>query len=681
MPDKALILGINNYRSVSGLRGCVNDANNMRRLLTETLGFSADNVRVFTDEEVVKSRLRQQLTWLLEGVSAGDRVALHFSGHGSYTADADEEDERGFDELLCLHDMDFDRPASYFLDDELRRWTKRLPKGANLTVFLDNCHSGTGTRLLIPPEKTRSSRAYPRVIVEATAQRAADRLARSGGGAERAIRAALEPSEEEQVLARFVDPPPEVVAKVRELRERGGARRGRGREAESAMNHVLLAAARDDQTAADAFIEGDFHGAFTFHLCKILREAGRDLDRAELHRRLSRALQEGRYSQVPQLEPSTVRGPLFAPIDQPAPPLQPERQGSEGSGVTETFGSSGPETTPGAVSPGGAGAPELFREFLRTCNRLIDLMGRPSGLAEGRERAVAGRHVVYVHGIGTHTAGFSQGWFDAMMAFTPSLLPGTLGGNRHEVLWSNLVNARALEAAGTREVEAQRIARELRATVEDRVEQQRAAAAAAAVAAGRATDAARVLEEADAERDLTRGALDGLGGIDDFARYLADSGLRDQVIARFTSVVGPLLRGGAAIEIIAHSWGTVVAYEGLRRLDRDGALPAGAVRNFFTVGSALSIPFVRHRLLPEAADGARPRLVRRWLNLDAQGDPVGGRLAGSLRVDQDFLELPAVGCGTFLFFPPNPVCAHSSYFDARNGRVNRDIFGRFIEGA
>lgn len=680
MPDKALILGINSYKSVSSLRGCVNDTQNMRQLLTETLGFHPDNVRVFTDGEVVKNRLRQQLTWLIEGVSAGDRVALHFSGHGSYTADAGEDDEKGFDELLCLHDMDFDRPASYFLDDELRRWTKRLPKGAHLTVFLDNCHSGTGTRLLIPPEKTKASREYPRVIVEPTARRAAGRLARSGGGPEASVRAALEPSEEEQVIARFVDPPPEVVARVQRLRERGAARGGRAREPEAAMNHVLLAGARDDQTAADAFIEGDFHGAFTFHLCRILREEGRDLDRAELNRRLSRAMQEGHFTQVPQLEPSTVRGPLFAPIHHTGSLPQPVRQEAEVPELSEVPVAPGDASPPAGASPGSAEALELFREFLRTCNRMIDLMGPAAGAEAGRDRAVVGKHVVYVHGIGTHTAGFSQRWFDAMRAFTPSLRPGALGGNRHEVLWSNLVNARALEAAGTPEAEAQRIARELRATVEDRIEQQRAAAAAAAVATGRAPDAARALEEADAERDLSRGALDGLGGIDDFGRYLADPGLRDQVIARFTTVVARLLREGATIEVIAHSWGTVVAYEALRRLDRDSLLPTGAVRNFFTVGSALSIPFVRHRLLPEATDGARPRLVRRWVNLDAQGDPVGGRLAGSLRVDQDFLELPAVGCSSFLFFPPNPACAHSSYFDARNSRVNSDIFGRFIEG-
>ena len=100
MPDKALILGINSYKSVSSLRGCVNDTDNMRRLLTETLGFPPGQ-RAHSSRTGRSSRAasRPQLNWLFEGVWAGDRVVFHFSGHGSYTADTDEEDERACDEL------------------------------------------------------------------------------------------------------------------------------------------------------------------------------------------------------------------------------------------------------------------------------------------------------------------------------------------------------------------------------------------------------------------------------------------------------------------------------------------------------------------------------------------------------------------------------------------------------
>ncbi len=183
MADKALILGINHYKSVSALRGCVNDAQDMARLMAETFGFAADHVKVLTDDEVTKRAVRSHVTgWLFADAQPGDRLALHFSGHGSFVADLDkEEDERGTDELICLYDMDFSRKGSYLTDDELHALLAKAPEGVHLSVFLDNCHSGTGTKLLIPSSKTMGSQAYPRLIEEDTASRVAQSVASAGG--------------------------------------------------------------------------------------------------------------------------------------------------------------------------------------------------------------------------------------------------------------------------------------------------------------------------------------------------------------------------------------------------------------------------------------------------------------------------------------------------------------------
>ncbi len=146
---------------------------------------------------------------------------------------------------------------------------------------------------------------------------------------------------------------------------------------------------------------------------------------------------------------------------------------------------------------------------------------------------------------------------------------------------------------------------------------------------------------------------------------------------RFHEVVRPLLNQGAQLEVISHSWGTVVAYEALRELDSTAF--SGRVRNFFTVGSALSIPLIKRSLLPIARDGRRPRLVDRWINIDVRGDVVGGLMKGQpYAVDEEFLNCNPVGCTSFLGLV-DPQCSHSSYFNADNQAVNRDIFGRFIE--
>ena len=165
MADKALVLGINSYKTVSSLRGCVTDTETIKAMLVEVFTFPEKNVRALTNEQVVKPEVKKQLAWLFQGAKPGDRVVLHFSGHGSYVADKDGDEDDGRDELIALYDMDFDDPNSYLLDDELRAWTDTKPKGVELTIVLDNCNSGTGTRMLLaarPGGAESRARSTPR---------------------------------------------------------------------------------------------------------------------------------------------------------------------------------------------------------------------------------------------------------------------------------------------------------------------------------------------------------------------------------------------------------------------------------------------------------------------------------------------------------------------------------------
>jgi hypothetical protein len=281
----------------------------------------------------------------------------------------------------------------------------------------------------------------------------------------------------------------------------------------------------------------------------------------------------------------------------------------------------------------------------------------------------AGNHyLVYVHGICRHDPGYSDPWWDAMSPYVPSLQPGDLGGTRREVLWSDLIGGtRAL--ARTNDAAAE-LARRLRDTLADRADRY----------VLRSSPPVTSSDEAARALAVPRGLINipGVNCIEDFTVYLTNNSVRARVIGRFLQVVEPLLNSGARLEIISHSWGTVVAYEGLRQLDSSGA--SGRVHNWFTVGAALSIREVKWQLLPEAQDGARPTLVEGWTNLDAYGDIVGGSLQPlGYHVDNEFLNLDAVGCSRVLGLV-SPVCAHASYFQADNLTVNRDIFGRLIEG-
>ena len=160
MVDKAFLSGINDYKTIGDLRGCVNDTVSIRRLLVDEFGFDEANIRTKKNAEVTKSELNKGWKWLLRSAKRGDRLVFHFSGHGSYTADTDDESgEADFrDELLCLYGMDWNDPTTYLLDDELAQWTTQIPVGVHVTFLLDCCHSGTGTRF-IQPELSRAAKS------------------------------------------------------------------------------------------------------------------------------------------------------------------------------------------------------------------------------------------------------------------------------------------------------------------------------------------------------------------------------------------------------------------------------------------------------------------------------------------------------------------------------------------
>jgi hypothetical protein len=302
------------------------------------------------------------------------------------------------------------------------------------------------------------------------------------------------------------------------------------------------------------------------------------------------------------------------------------------------------------------------------------------------------RRIIYVHGICQHEAGFSDPWWSALRPFVPNAFgQGVLNQTRREVIWSDIVNQAAeamaalkeggggtglatraaapngLDFAAAEQSRAKAV-EEIKEAIRDRADQQMLNASVR-------TDGLTASNIA-AANTTNLISIPGLNCIDDFSIYLTHDGVRQQIIDRFIAVVQPELEAAKELDIVGHSWGTVVAYEGLRQLEDDVEAPL--VRNFFTVGAALSIGPVKSRLRPANRNGHKPASVRRWVNLDAHGDLVGGPLMGRpYAVDFDFINLEPVGCSAFLGLV-NPSCAHSSYFDVENVTVNQSIFARFI---
>jgi hypothetical protein len=265
MARKALLVGINDYKDVGDLRGCVNDVLDMHFSLRSLFNFETCEIRVLTDSRATKKAILHRLGWLVKGAKKGDFLIFHFSGHGSQIRDrnGDEELFDGMDELICPYDMDWD--GTYIIDDELNKIFKKVPEGVLLEVFLDCCHSGTGLKAvgLEPPPELAA---------------------------------------EHPTLNRYLPPPTDILLRFSgeedDLKKRSFiCGQGRG----SRKHHILWAGCKANQTSADAYINGRYHGAFTYYLNMHLRR-NPQVSRRELLQKVRASLTHGGYSQVPQLE-------------------------------------------------------------------------------------------------------------------------------------------------------------------------------------------------------------------------------------------------------------------------------------------------------------------------------------------------------------------------------------------
>ncbi len=157
-PIHALLIGIDHYAcaTVPDLGGAVNDVHALAALLQQRFHVPPSQISMLTNEAAtvagVKQAIRQQL---LAPVRAHVQqhpdaepptVLLHFSGHGSQAPDPTGQKPSGLDETLVCHDSRL--PNIYDLKDwELGQLLDEVGQQTeNITVVLDCCHSGSGTR-------------------------------------------------------------------------------------------------------------------------------------------------------------------------------------------------------------------------------------------------------------------------------------------------------------------------------------------------------------------------------------------------------------------------------------------------------------------------------------------------------------------------------------------------------
>lgn len=278
----ALLVGINRYASptVPDLGGSVNDVAALAELLRTRFGVAADQIHLLTDEQAtlaaVRAAFQQHLlaparAWAATGaVGAPPALLFHFSGHGSQAPDPTHTEPDGLDETLVCHDSRL--PDHYDLKDwELGLLLDEAAQFThNITVILDCCHSGGGTRTGETTKPIADTR---------------------GCGVDRRPQPSGRP------------PAMQVAAATRSGQAPVGSAWTRGN-----ARHVLLAACRDNEKAHEHTFTLDQgsvrHGVLTQTLIQLLRTmpADRPLTYHELHEQLVIEIRQLYRGQNPQCE-------------------------------------------------------------------------------------------------------------------------------------------------------------------------------------------------------------------------------------------------------------------------------------------------------------------------------------------------------------------------------------------
>ena len=148
MVKRALLIGINylennQYR----LNGCINDVINVESMLVDAFNYEMDNITVMRDDIYYANdqlfpnttNILRELNKIFDESKENDDIWLHFSGHGFFMKD-DNNDETDNNDEMIITVNDFGRLEA-ILDDQLNEiFSKNV---SNTFSVFDCCNSGT----------------------------------------------------------------------------------------------------------------------------------------------------------------------------------------------------------------------------------------------------------------------------------------------------------------------------------------------------------------------------------------------------------------------------------------------------------------------------------------------------------------------------------------------------------
>lgn len=245
---RALLVGIDVYPDPqNNLNSCVADTRRFQDLLQRYYGFDAQDIAVLHDNDATLANVREQLSHLFDGVSAGDEIVFFESSHGYRYVKGTT-----YTEVLCLYD-------AFLEDTELVDLSQNVAPGT-LTCVIDACHSGGLEKLFFAPGGLQAARAK---VWRPTPERAAADVARLTQAT--SFKSFGHPATSDTgTVAKQFSPAAFGTNSAPSAKSVDGG---------SELNGVLFAACLGDQTAAAGSPPTDGLSAFTWALgCEI--EAG-----------------------------------------------------------------------------------------------------------------------------------------------------------------------------------------------------------------------------------------------------------------------------------------------------------------------------------------------------------------------------------------------------------------------
>ncbi|MDJ0772511.1 MAG: caspase family protein [Mastigocoleus sp. MO_167.B18] len=264
----ALLVGIDNYlKPVTPLKGCINDVVAIEEYLRSRVkveGWNLD-LKSLKDEEATRQNIINNFRQHLGQAKSNDIVLFYYSGHGSREEAPREfwdfQPDRLNETLVCYDSRS--KGGWDLADKELSKLISEVAQNnPQITIILDCCHSGSGSR---DPFQETNVREF-----------SADERQRS--------------------LDTFIFSPEEIQNLKSSYQRASGWSLVTGK-------HILFASCREQEKAKEYNgDDGQTRGAFCYFLTEALKKAKGNLTYRDLFKQINALVRSKVQNQSPQLE-------------------------------------------------------------------------------------------------------------------------------------------------------------------------------------------------------------------------------------------------------------------------------------------------------------------------------------------------------------------------------------------